>query len=436
MNINVPNKGNQMKVKSLITILMLSLAFTPTIVTAEWNAETKAEILKNLEAIRSAELASVYALVHAADMPAESPLAAQFIRMMAIGWEQHVRGVFWLLDVNAIYITSPPSTILADETREQIIERGFAELAEADRRYTAANAILATMTAGTHGHNVAAAQLGIAQSAAQTINKTLDYTEPRLDENLAQPIGSREASSNFGPHGGYRFQGQVASTWSSWHSDQWQAIADILDADHSLGSYLAFIGQHAGNVGKAMMNSVGLFAGVESPEDARHLDIMEAGGTTTRSRHFFRGLLISEYMLAFTHQGRPPSIDINGRTMKRGIAYDLTVACNRYADEIGRIPGLAPKAIPLLEAIKLVCSEWTQTDDFIQSGVVTLKWNQVFAAPPPRNGGDLPPFRCGAGTTEDANGTCVADIQSCPGFAAQMSVGIDGIVRAECVAEQ
>ena len=76
----------------------------------------------------------------------------------------------------------------------------------------------------------------------------------------------------------------------------------------------------------------------------------------------------------------------------------MNTTCGRYANAIAAEPGATPKVKAFAMVIGEVCEEWANTDDFVQSAVITLKWHQVFPPNRPSGGGSL---TCGAGTHQE-----------------------------------
>lgn len=380
------------KATSTALLTAFTLAMYAPSVNAEWDAATKAEARRQLDGAIAAEVASIWVLKHGLEYPSEMAQVISVARNTMFGWEDYVQALVALFDMGDV-----ESGAFLSETRADTLARVTLELSSAVTRFTNAQATLATMSNSTVMPTVSYQLGNLALNTANSLNLALDYTEPRVAMQLALPETVRFSSPAFGPHGWYEMVGRTVLDWAIDHGRVWRYTLDALDMDSSLLEFtnangdsagLIFVANSLGRVAKHMLNSMGLFAGVENTTDAAAIDTIFSGFSTTRPRHFARGILIHEKLDAVVHQGRPASIDVNGRVMQRGLGYDLLVNGLAFTQIVKDTTPTTVAKVPLLFAAGFSQEEWLHADGLAQE-TITFKWANP-GPPNPPIGGECP----------------------------------------------
>ncbi len=406
--------------------LLPALILVAASASAEFSAQEKAEVLQQLDSLRLAESSISWALGHASVAPSDVQKVGDFVDVVALSWENHTKGVLWLLDQNGW--DGGGETLIGTTSRADVLALGIQRIQNlAD--YNFAITLLDGMTVASSSRTTARQVLVEATQKRGAFNASLSYLEPRLAVNMALPGATRERSATAGPHGSYRMVGNIVNQWTRNHRSSWNALVAAMRANPGAlpgsSNGLVFFSGHLIIGGSRNGSSLGLPAGVEAPEYAPHVETMFAGGTTARGREFFQILAMIEGLVNWTHVG-PDSIDVNGRQMLRGYTYDLTILCTRGVYRL-RDPALYVDAASrdfafgMIDLVNYACAEWGNIDDLVYQGGMGLKFFQVFPPPGPGGGGcpsgqtcqppDPPPITCGTGTHLEGT-TCVADTPS------------------------
>jgi hypothetical protein len=370
-----------------------------------------------------------------------------------------------LLDLNGGDNVNNGKTFLATNSRTATVDEAIALIRGDAGDYSQAMALAAAIP-GSNGNLLNIRRnLATAASKRAAFNTTLPYLEPRLDANLVDANGvalegvTREKSAAIHPHGNYRMLGENVNRFGRQNANEWRALADAMLAcpgwTGSIGGpdTAGHTQKVAFGMGDALMMSVGVYPDSSWKSD---VDIMHAGAGTTRGIEFQFLLIAFESLLHWTHQG-PDAFDVNGRHVRRGLAYDLSVILNHYGgslaawdrtdpDPANHFVEIAPACgaggdkaafvLALGKASAAAGMQWAWLDNFGAAGIFAFRHFQVTGPPGPRPSEG---FVCGTGTHEDnstAPPQCLPDpCPECPTRVPVLDVLSDKIL-ARCVVVQ
>lgn len=419
--------------KTLGLLLVLSLSDTAH---AEFTDAEKFQVNQCFYSLRLVTHVQSQAIRQMGSSPADVAAIRAFVHELAGAWRIHQRGCLYLLDQNGGDNVNNGKEFLATKDRTATVDRAIELISGARGDYSRAIA-LAEAIPGNSG-NLLNIRRNLADAARRraAFDTSLTYLEPLLDVNLFDKNGvplegvTRARSGAIHPHGNYRMLGESMNRFGRQNANEWRALADAMNAcpgwTGSIGGpdTAGHTQKVAFGMGDALMMSVGVFPDSSWKND---VDIMHAGAGTTRGIEFQFLLIAEESLLHWTHQG-PDAFDVNGRHVRRGLAYDLSVILSHYGGslaawnrtdpdrskhfiEIAPACGLGDdKAAFLLALGKASASagmQWAWLDNFVAAGIFAFRHFQVTAPPPPRDPGDPPPpdpeppVVCGLGTFLD-----------------------------------
>ena len=401
---------------------------------AEFTVEEKLAVREQVVAIHDEGHSHVWLLSHLAQRPQDVTQVVSILNTLLTARQNHMAGLFYLLD-------GDPSI-----SRAQAITTATNSIASAS--YASAISQMQALTP-TPWITTAIQLVQGAEARRAAFDPTLDYSEPRLDENLAMPGATRAKSANAGPHGDYVMalshvnrMDQLTTEWIR------QAGAAALANPAFVPVFSGtVVRNNLGRLGKYPPALMGLLAGVEHPDWVAGIDTQFNGGTSRRSRHFWRISSFQEALLGWDHTA-PFDKDVFGRTVARGLTYDLTASCRAMMDFAAADASVPSYARSLFTASKWMCESWARLDGSADSTRVFRFFTNVGSpgqvvgvcgadttmepGPPPTcvgigGGGNS----CGTGTHLEGT-VCVAD--PCPSCPTPITCGAGThIVGTECL---
>lgn len=333
--------------KKILAVFLMLFAVSAK---AEFTDAEKAEVLQQVIAIRDAG-SSLYHIIGEYEVVDAATRA----------YEAHLNGLLYLLDLEG---SSSGSPTIGSMTREQARSEGISRIGGSYASYALA---IAKLQALPQTANVVEAirVLKLSESRRTAFNGSLAYLEPRIAENLAMQGATRDKSANAGPHGDYRRYGEMINTFAR-RSMLWIRLASQIGSQNTSFRDTVLFGAGRVNgsihkVGRFIPIALGLVVGVEHPEVSDDIDILFAGGTTQRGRHFFRMLMAFELFLGYDHR-TPYDKDVFGRTVFIGLPYELGRSCKIIGNFMladATIPQYARMAI---DSMGWICESWGPLD--------------------------------------------------------------------------
>ena len=330
---------------------------------AEFTAPEKIEVLAQVNALYDAGAADYYILHHLSVRPQDAVAVHGAVVSLTAARETHMRGLLYLLDVEGGF-----SATVGGMTRTQSRSQGLSLILGASASYSPTISILNALT--TTGDLTTAKQLlQSSESRRLALNETLAYEEPRIAVNISAPGATRLQSTNAGPHGDYRRFGEMVRAFTTT-SNAWIREASLAGTQNSAFlPTLVFTSEKMSRIGRFPPIILGLLVGVEHSQVSPDIDIMFAGGTTLRGRHFWRMRLVQEMLLGWDHLP-PVGVDVFGRVVFRGLTYELVAACRAMNDFAAADATVPQYARSILTSSKWICESWAPLDSIADNTIV------------------------------------------------------------------
>jgi hypothetical protein len=311
--------------------------------------------------------------------------------------EQGFNALIYLMDASG---NSNNGSFVRDSTRAEIIARGLSWFSSAGGQYVSALAALDAMIASypecSGGCNAKTVRnyIQTVLNAHSTFNPNHDWTEPRLDANLAfsAAAGStdlRDLTAIAGPHGDYRLLLQGMSGLQLYSALTLEDLVAAGAIASSADARNAAIGGDAAFYFNVAFHRAYLVAGLaidyEDPAVATDIETAFAQGSTGRGREFFQGAMMSQLLLNVSNRtSRPNGF---GLLEFRGVAGAFGSVRYVFRDTLLAANGDQGVVTRVALAQEHLLDAWTRLDRAAWDGAIkfTLK------NPPFIGGGDPAP---------------------------------------------
>lgn len=419
--------------KKLIPLL-LAIVFLLTIdrpASAEWSQDAKDEVGAQLSALYLIPTTFSFAFSDMREFPERIPeyrsmFGSLGISMGANAMLHHFRGLIWLMDGNAQGNTPDGILFLETATRDAVIQRGLDSIEDAEFGYANALAKLDVMVSSypeCSGSCRAKTIRSVIQNAVngyRSFDPNHDWTEPRLDANLAFSAlaGStdlRHKSGIAGPHGDYRF---LLQNMKGFRQYTQHAMFDLMGAAEigSIGVRNAAVGGTSAfqfaNLMRINFVVTGLAIGWEHPTVASDITIMFDQGSTSRGREFFQVAMIQQLLINVERGNEVFPINGFGLTESNGAAGSFAALRGPYRSSLFGAIGDQAVVNLVANSAEHLADGWALTDQAAWDGASEF----LLKNPPFDGGGGGPPpasLTCGVGTIQLGD-ECVIDETACP----------------------
>ena len=209
-------------------------------------------------------------------------------------------------------------------------------------------------------------------------NLTLEYLEPRLDDNLAMPGTSREISPVGGPHGDYmRMLNRVEHTHRyAGHACNDSTEGWELHVSPSMSNGIGAGCKKTSGIQEKMGQIMGLMMGVESPKVAAGIDTQLANSNTNRGRSFWQ---LSAILDIFLDGGVRD--DVFGVRSLRGVPADFVNACGAFRSGMRSDPSVPEWMRRGIFGMYQICDAWNSSDQGAWAGIGFLNFTNVGRPP-------------------------------------------------------